>query len=89
MKATVETEAVEVCPYCEAENVFPNWNVETDGYIAQCAECGEEIFLCDECMHADDNKARRCDFRETETSRKCFRGTIAATTNAKMAGGIT
>ena len=32
----VQTEAVECCPFCEGESVFPNWDVETQGYIAKC-----------------------------------------------------
>lgn len=27
----IQTEAVECCPYCEGENVFPNWNTEKQG----------------------------------------------------------
>ena len=30
------SEAVEVCPFCEAENVFPEWDVKKDGYLAKC-----------------------------------------------------
>ena len=28
-------EAVEVCPHCMGENVYPNWDVEKQGYIAE------------------------------------------------------
>ena len=68
------TEAVEACPYCEAENVYPNWDIKTQGYVAVCKECRRQIMLCDECLHADDNLMGRCDWRETETGGRCFRG---------------
>ena len=57
-------EAVEVCPYCEAENVYPDYDVETDGYVVKCGKCGKQIFLCDECVHADD--CQGCDWEEAE-----------------------
>lgn len=79
------TEAVEVCPYCEGENVYPNWDVKTQGYIAKCQHCGEEIMLCDECLHADDNPGKFCDWHEATNLKNyvesiCFRGT----TNHKL-----
>ncbi len=49
---TVQMEAAECCPYCEGENVFPNWDTAKQGYIAKCQTCGEQIMLCDECMRA-------------------------------------
>lgn len=72
----IYTEAVEVCPYCESENSYPNWDVEKQGFIVKCQECGKQIFLCDECLHADGNPGGNCDWRETENGRKCFRGEI-------------
>lgn len=65
-----ETEAVEECPHCGHENVYPAWDVETQGYVAKCQGCGEDIMLCDECTHADDNLDRRCDWTEEGG---CFR----------------
>ena len=70
------TEAVELCPYCMAENVYPNWNVNQQGYIAKWFPFAEWIFLCDECMHADDNLGQECDWHETEFGSECFRGKI-------------
>lgn len=67
-------EAVETCPFCDRENVYPNYDVEVNGYIAICQHCGEQIFLCDECLHADDNSCMTCDWHETETGGECFRG---------------
>lgn len=58
------TEAVEVCPACEAENTYPNHDVEKDGYKVRCKSCGREIMLCDECMHADND--RFCDWHEKD-----------------------
>lgn len=69
------TEAVEVCPHCGQENFYPMWDIGTFGYIATCSYCGQEIFLCDECLHANDNAAQKCDWCETECGGKCFRGT--------------
>lgn len=72
------TEAVEMCPYCEAENVYRNWDAEKQGYVATCHSCGKKIFLCDECKHADDNPSGRCDWHGEEHDGKeygcCFRG---------------
>lgn len=70
----VLTEAVEVCPFCERENVFVNWDVEKRGYIAKCWQCGRKIMLCDECLHADDNKGGFCDWREIVRDGKCVEG---------------
>ena len=67
-------EAVEMCPHCENENVYPMWDVEVKGYVAICSDCGQQIFLCDECMHSEDNPGRRCDWCATECGGKCFRG---------------
>lgn len=73
------TEAVEVCPHCECENVFKNWNAEKQGYVAKCWQCGQEIMLCDECLHADDNRGQKCDWHGVHIKGKppeghCFRG---------------
>lgn len=71
-------EAVEVCPHCDTENVLENWDVPEKGYIAICKGCGRQIFLCDECLHADDNRGMRCDWRSSLSSQQCFRGRIKA-----------
>lgn len=67
-------EAVETCPHCDNENVYPMWDVSVKGYIAVCEHCGKEIFLCDECMHAEDNEGMSCDWCKTDCGGKCFRG---------------
>ena len=71
------TEVVEVCPHCECENIFRNWDVKKHGYEATCWNCAHKIMLCDECMHADDNPGRRCDWKGTiingKTTGHCFR----------------
>ena len=67
-------EAIEMCPHCDDENIFPMWDVENNGYIAKCNYCGEEIFLCDECMHAEDNEGEGCNWCKTKNGGKCFRG---------------
>lgn len=53
-------EIVEVCPWCGTENIYTDYNVEKDGYLAQCKVCGHQIFLCDVCIHSDDY--RGCDW---------------------------
>ena len=68
-------EAVETCPHCDGENVYPMWDASVKGYIAICKHCGKEIFLCDECMHSADNECMSCDWRKTVCGGKCFRGT--------------
>lgn len=67
-------EAVELCPYCMSENVYPMLDVEKSGFVAVCKHCGKEILLCDECIHMDDNNACYCDWCETECGGKCYRG---------------
>ena len=73
------TEAVETCPHCMAENVLTYWDVQKHGYVVKCWNCGNEIFLCDECMHAEDNPGQKCDWHERIAGGKslggeCFRG---------------
>ena len=69
-------ETVEVCPYCDNENVYPEWNTDTSGFIAICKHCGKKIFLCDECMHSEDNPAMRCDCHKEGQLNVCMRGKI-------------
>ena len=69
-------EQVEVCPHCEAENEYANWNPDEKGFIAKCDNCGREIFLCDACMHHWDNPEMRCDWRKEGNVGVCFRGRI-------------
>lgn len=77
-KFTNYFEAVEVCPHCGSENVYPMYDVYADGYVVKCSYCGKEILLCDECIHAEDGlneSCRGCDWHKTECGGKCFRGT--------------
>lgn len=70
-------EAIETCPHCDGENIYPMWDVNVKGYIAICEYCGKEHFLCDECIHAEDGlneNSCACDWRKTECGGKCFRG---------------
>lgn len=62
-------EEVEVCPHCDTE-VTVMWDVEKQGYRATCPNCGEELMLCDACMHSDDNEGMDCDWSENGG---CFR----------------
>lgn len=43
-------EVVEVCPHCENENVFTNWQPR-EGFVKTCQHCGRPILLCSECPH--------------------------------------
>lgn len=65
---------IETCPHCDGENDY----LDPIGYVAKCAHCGEEIMLCDKCMHADDNPYMKCDWHEEVIDGKlcgvCFRG---------------
>lgn len=72
-------EAVEVCPHCDSENVYPMWDVKVNGYVAVCKHCGKQIMLCDECFHAEDNLNQNCDWCATKCGGKCFRGTTTNT----------
>lgn len=66
-------EEVEMCPHCGNENVV-NWDVEKDGFVIRCGECGKEMMLCDACYHSDDNPQQRCDGCVVNGKWKCFRG---------------
>jgi len=66
----------EVCPNCEHE-ITMIWDVNDLGYRAFCPVCGEQMMLCDECIHAEDGlneNCSSCDWQEHDdgTSR-CFR----------------
>lgn len=63
-------EVVECCPHCDHENVFVNWDVEKQGYVAKCQSCGKEILLCSECLMHEDNLGQRCDW---SPKNGCFR----------------
>lgn len=67
-------EAVEVCPHCDSENIYPMWDTAKLGYVANCQCCGKQIMLCDECFHSEDNGLQKCDWCVTECGGKCFRG---------------
>ena len=69
-------EAVEVCPHCMSENIYPMWDTEKLGFVAVCKSCGKEIFLCDECIHVDieNGVEHDCDWCETKCGGKCRRG---------------
>ena len=72
-------EVIEVCPHCEKENVWlrdANYDAASDNYKAVCKNCLKEIFLCDECMHADDNPGIKCDWCKADGYSRCFRGEI-------------
>ncbi|MGN1382124.1 MAG: hypothetical protein ACI4W2_04825 [Eubacterium sp.] len=76
------TEAVEMCPYCMAENTYPDYCAELDEYRVTCKRCGKEIMLCDECLHDINNPRGMCDWHEktyyrgngAETIGICWRG---------------
>ena len=34
-------EAVETCPHCEKENVYPMWDANIKGFVAVCKYCGK------------------------------------------------
>ena len=71
-----EYDAVEVCPHCMNENVYPMWNTEVHGFVAVCQHCGKEIMLCDECQHTivQDGEFHECDWCKTECGGRCHRG---------------
>lgn len=68
--SVIETEAVETCPFCGTENVYPNCEARRIGYMEICRECGKKIMLCDECQHADDNPDGFCDWNDGSCFRK-------------------
>ena len=67
----MKREIVEKCKTCLKENIFKDWDIDSQGYMAKCQHCGHSIMLCDECMHADDNPKHICDFQSF-----CFRGEL-------------
>ena len=79
MNVFIETEAVEICPHCDSENFYPNYDVSKSGYVVTCKTCGKMIFLCDECLHSQDNTDRFCDWAVSWKNDDyeigiCFRG---------------
>lgn len=64
---------IETCPHCDG---YINITTDDSSYAINhnykiiCPFCGKEIFLCDECMHAEDNPTANCNWSE----RGCFRG---------------
>lgn len=73
-------EAVETCPLCGMESIYPMWDVTERGYVTKCNHCGYRVMLCDECMHADDNIERKCDWTEDGwPDGVCFRDNRAVT----------
>ena len=77
----MNTECVETCPHCGCDNVFVNYDPVANGYKATCWNCGATIMLCDECLHADDNLGRKCDWsgriENGKCHGKCWRGETA------------
>lgn len=69
-----QTEAIELCPWCGSENIFPHFNLKRDGYIAICQYCGEELMLCDECYHCKDSGYGRCDWHQKVNDDNSFEG---------------
>ena len=78
MKTLIKTEAVEICPHCDSENSYLNYDAEKSGYVLICQTCGKEMMLCDECLHAPDNKDQFCDWHGRQSNKYeigiCFRG---------------
>lgn len=74
------TEYVDVCPYCECENVYEFDEALANGYKIVCWNCGREIFLCDACRESADNPTQLCDWSGRTRGEydicKCFRGEI-------------
>lgn len=75
-KKMLDYEVVEVCPHCDEENVYPANMIEEGNYIAVCQDCGRKIFLCDECLNADDNEGQDCDWHKEGNCSVCMRGRI-------------
>lgn len=82
-------EVVEVCPHCENENVFTNWQ-PGKGFVKTCQHCGQPIFLCSECPHhLNDGKCDEhqegnfmvCDMGRYEIPKKKFSVTCSRTIN--------
>ena len=56
-------EIVEPCPECGCEAIWhTDKSPEELGYKLYCPYCGNELMLCDECYHADDNPYHICDW---------------------------
>ena len=61
---------IEVCPHCgnecklEKKRPWESWET-------RCPHCKKAMMRCNECLHADDNAAEKCDFDMRTIS--CFR----------------
>ena len=60
----MKKEVVEVCPHCMRENIFKDWDIDIQGYLAKCQYCGETIRMCCSCLNADDNPKHICDWQD-------------------------
>ena len=77
----MEKSVFETCPFCSTENNYPEWDADKQGFVAICKNCGEQIFLCDECLNREDNPGQVCDwhllFYEGRQFGLCHRGSTA------------
>lgn len=64
----------EVCPYCDTE-ITMRWNIKEQGFKAFCPVCGKILMLCDECFHAEDEYAGKCNWCKDKLTgkEKCYR----------------
>lgn len=49
-EVAVNFEETEWCANCDNESTII-WDIRKDGFRAYCPHCGEELTLCDACMH--------------------------------------
>jgi len=70
-------EVVDICPHCDAENVFEDWDTEKQGFVAKCKTCGRKMMLCDACGKCDENGDWHrdfCDWHMEEGYSVCHKG---------------
>lgn len=72
----IEWLGLELCPWCGKECEYHDVDVEKDGFIVECKNCGKKIFLCQACFNKVDNPESKCDWQENAEGRWCFRGFI-------------
>ena len=71
------TEINDICPHCDSENVFEDWDTDEKGFVAECKHCGHKMMLCDACGSYDEENGWQrdnCDWHMENGYSVCHRG---------------
>ena len=71
------SEIIDICPHCDSENVFEDWDTDEKGFVAECKHCGHKMMLCDACGSYDEENGWQrdnCDWHMENGYSVCHRG---------------